>query len=117
MQPQDHTHFPRIPLVGSRNVWQDQGVGKATVAQAPSAASITPSLALSPPPKSLWVAWLVTHQAPPASDQERAAVAFPGGLDGGSEARKLTTGTIRSVHLGAQEFQWRCLRDWQVGWG
>lgn len=32
---------------------------KAIVAQAPSAASITPSLALSPPLKSLWVAWLV----------------------------------------------------------
>lgn len=112
-----HTLPKQDSSCGQQERLAGSGWGKATVAQAPSAASITPSLALSPPLQSPWVAWLVTHQAPPASDQERAAVAFPGGLDGGSEARMLTMGTIRSVHLGAQEFQWRCLRDWQVGWG
>lgn len=106
MQPQDHTLFPnRIPLVGSRNIWQDLvgGRGGATMAQPPSAASGIPSIALSLPLNSLWVAWLVTQQAPSASDQERAAVVYPRGLDGAS-GQEDDHEAIESMHLGARGF-------------
>ena len=115
IQPQDHTPFSNMTsLVGSRNIWQEPGWGKATVAQAPAAASMTPPPTPSPPLNSFCVTWLVTHQAPSASDQERAAVVYPGGLDGGP-VQEGDHGHHSIYAPGAQESQWKCLRDRQVG--
>lgn len=90
MQPRDHTHFPnRIPLVGSRNIWQDLGGGESHCGSG-SFSSFRNAFP-SPEPTSQIPPGGLAARSPGGSclRPRRAAVAFPGGPDGGPEARKL----------------------------